>query len=81
MSGAIKELEESSLKLLSQEDVLKIWPITKSYLSRLTNHKNENKRIPAYKYGKRKLYSPQELMWYREQHRYTPKSRSKGKAS
>ncbi len=60
-------------KLLSQEDVLQMWPITREYLSRLTNHRNENKRLPSYQLGRRRMYSLEDLMWYREKNRYTPK--------
>lgn len=70
-----KQLPVDPMKLISQTDVLKIWPITRTYLSRLTNLPNENKRLPSYQFGRRKLYSPQELMWFRENHRYTPKKK------
>ena len=59
-------------RLLSQEQVLQMWPVTREYLSRLTNHKNENKRLPSYQYGRRRMYDFQELMNYRDNHRYTP---------
>lgn len=64
-------------KLLTQEDVLHLWPISRTYLSRITNHRNENKRLPSYRYGKKPLYAPEELLWYREKMRYTPQRKGR----
>lgn len=62
-------------KLLTQEDVLSLWPISREYLSRLTNHRSESKRLPSYRFGKKPLYAPEELLHYRENMRYIPLKR------
>jgi hypothetical protein len=62
-------------KLLTQQDVLKIWPISREFLSRITNHPNESKRLPSYRYGKKPLYAPEELLWWRDKQRYEPRRR------
>jgi hypothetical protein len=64
-------------RLLTQEEVLRMWPISREYLSRLTHHRDENKRIPSVRFGRKPLYSFEELMWYREKCRFTPKRRIK----
>lgn len=64
-------------KLLTQEDVLDLWPISRTHLSRITNHKNESKRLPSYRYGKKPLYAPEELLWYREKMRHVPQRKAK----
>jgi hypothetical protein len=64
-------------RLLSQEEVLRMWPISREYLSRLTNHRDNAKRLPSYRYGKRPFYAFEELMFYRENQRYEPKRRGK----
>ena len=69
------EAVKHKLRLLSQAEVMEIWPIKRSYLSRLTNHPNESKRLPSYQIGRRKVYDPDELMWFREKHRFTPRKR------
>lgn len=66
-------------KLLSQKQVMEIWPISREFLSKLTNHPNPAKRIPSYRFGKKPMYDFQELMWYREKFRYTPKDKRGGK--
>ena len=60
-------------RLLSQEEVLAMWPISLGYLSRLTNHKNPEKRLPSYQFGRRRMYSFNELQWFMEKNRYDPK--------
>ena len=64
-------------RLLSQEDVLRMWPISREYLSRLTNHRDASKRLPSYRYGKRPFYAFDELMFYRDNLRYQPKRKVK----
>lgn len=60
-------------RLLSRQEVLQMWPITGEYLSRLTNHPSETKRVPSYKIGRRVFYDFEELRFYRDNHRYVPK--------
>lgn len=64
-------------KLLTQDDVLSLWPISLRQLSRLTNHRNEGLRLPSYRFGKKPLYAPEELLWYREKMRYVPQRKGK----
>lgn len=64
-------------KLLTQEEVMKLWPISREYLSRITNHPAESKRLPSYRFGKKPLYAPEELLWYRDKQRYEPHRRGK----
>ncbi len=66
-------------KLLSASEVLQIWPITREYLSRLTHHKDENERLPCIMFGRKPTYPYDELMWWREKHRFVPK-RKKAKS-
>jgi hypothetical protein len=72
---ARKEEQIKAGRLLSQDEVLRMWPITREYLSRLTNHRNADKRLPSYRLGRRRFYSPDELMWFREKNRYEPTKR------
>jgi hypothetical protein len=66
-------------RLLDAKSVLAIWPISREWLSILTNHPNPAKRIPSYKYGRRVFYAYEELMHYRDNHRYEPKPSRKEK--
>lgn len=60
-------------RMLTAEEVLQMWPISREYLSRLTHSTNESKRIPCVMFGRKPLYPFDELMWYREKHRFVPK--------
>lgn len=62
-------------KLLTAEQVLQMWPISREYLSRLTHSNDEAKRIPCIMLGRKPLYPYDELMWYRDKHRFVPKKR------
>jgi hypothetical protein len=64
-------------RLLTTDEVLRMWPISREYLSRLTHHPDSDKRIPSYRYGKRPFYAFEELMWYRDNHKYQPKRKLK----
>jgi len=79
MDGVTKEEVIGAGRLLSADEVLEMWPITREYLSRLTNHRDENKRLPSYAIGRRRLYAPAELIWYRDKHRFTPKTKRAGR--
>jgi hypothetical protein len=59
-------------RLLDVSEVLQMWPIHRTTLSRLTHHPDENTRIPSVMIGRKPLYPFDELMWYREKHRYVP---------
>jgi len=63
------------LRLYTQAQVLQMWPISRATLSRLTNHRSEDKRLPSYRIGKYPVYAHDELMWYREKHRFQPRER------
>jgi hypothetical protein len=67
-------------KLFSQKQVLKMWPISRRFLSRLTNEIREDRRLPSFKFGKVKLYSYDELQWFKEKMRYDPCTNRKRKA-
>lgn len=60
-------------KLLTVEQVLQMWPISREYLSRLTHSHDESKRIPCIMFGRKPLYAYTELMWWRDNHRFIPK--------
>lgn len=62
-------------RLLTQDEVLKMWPISREYLSRLTHHPDQGQRIPSYRYGRKPLYAFDELMWYRDNHKFQTKKR------
>lgn len=62
-------------KLLTVEQVLTMWPISREYLSRLTHSTDETKRIPCVMFGRKPLYAYDELMWWRDKHRFIPKKR------
>lgn len=62
-------------KLLTVEEVLAMWPISREYLSRLTHTTDETKRIPCVMFGRKPLYAYDELMWWRDKHRFIPKKR------
>jgi excisionase family DNA binding protein len=65
------------LRTLSQDEVAKILGCTREYVSRLTNHRNEDRRLPAFAFGRLKRYSVDEVMWWRERHRYVPRRKGK----
>ena len=57
-------------RLLEVEDVLKMWPISRQMLYRLSTLKNADERIPSYKLGGRRLFKYDELMFWLDKHRY-----------
>ena len=74
--AAQKEEAIAKLRTISQAEVAEILGCSREYVSRLTNHKNENKRLPAFAWGsKSRRYDPQEVMWWKEKHRYVPSKR------
>lgn len=66
-------------RLLTVTEVLQMWPISREYLSRLTHSTDESKRIPCVMFGRKPLYPYDELMFWRDNHRFVPKKR-KGKS-
>jgi hypothetical protein len=66
-------------RFLTVKDVLKMWPISREYLSRLTNHRDPSKRIPCYRFqeGGRPLYCFGDLMYYRDTLRSEPKQKQR----
>jgi hypothetical protein len=62
-------------RLLTVDEVLQMWPISREYLSRLTHSKDEAMRIPCVMFGRKPLYPYDELMWWRDKHRFVPKRR------
>lgn len=75
MDSAVKDAMVQQGKLLTAHEVLKMWPISREYLSRITNHPSEDHRLPSYAFGRRRMYAYEELMWYRDRHRFTPRKR------
>ena len=65
---------QAAILLTGPELRRKILPISRTYLSRLTNHKKESERIPSVRIGRRPLYPLNEVMWYIEKHRFVPKA-------
>jgi hypothetical protein len=53
-------------RMLEVDEVLRMWPISREYLSR-----------PCVMFGRKPMYPFDELMWYRDKHRYTPKRKVK----
>jgi hypothetical protein len=64
-------------RMLEVDEVLRMWPISREYLSRLTHHRDESLRVPCVMFGRKPMYPFDELMWYRDKHRYTPKRKVK----
>lgn len=64
---------------LSQREVADLLGVSREYVSRMTNHPSESKRLPAYGLGRRRTYDRAKVLWWRENHLYTP-IRKKGKA-
>lgn len=67
----------SKMRSLSQQEVAQFLGCSREYVSRLTNHKNEDRRLPAFRYTRHPKYSLEEVMWWREKHRYVPKRKGK----
>lgn len=65
-------------KLLTVGQVLSMWPISREYLSRLTHSTDESKRIPCVMFGRKPLYAYDELMYWRDNHRFDPKKKKRG---
>lgn len=60
-------------RMLSITQVLEMWPVSRQVLWRLSNSKNEHKRLPSYKVGGKRLYKYDELMWYLDKHKTMPR--------
>lgn len=65
-------------RLLSVEDVMKMWQVSREWLCKKTHALDESERIPCFMFGTRPKYSLDELGWWREKHRFEP-SRKRGK--
>lgn len=61
-------------RMLTTGQVLSMWPVSRQVLWRISNSKNEDKRLPSYKVGGKRLYKYDELMWYLDKHKTTPNS-------
>jgi hypothetical protein len=79
MSMVIKEVSMNTKtdlvtqgRMLTPKDVISMWNISRVALWRLTNSRNESKRIPSYKVGGKRLYKYDELMWYLDKQKATP---------
>jgi hypothetical protein len=59
-------------RMLTITQVLDMWPVSRQVLWRLSNNKNEDKRLPSYKVGGKRLYKYDELMWYLDKHKTRP---------
>lgn len=66
-------MDQSRMLTISQ--VLEMWPVSRQVLWRLSNAKSEDKRLPSYKVGGKRLYKYDELMWYLDKHKTTPSER------
>lgn len=63
-------------RMLSINQVLEMWPVSRQVLWRLSNSKIEEKRLPSYKVGGKRLYKYDELMWYLDKHKTKPNERT-----
>lgn len=59
-------------RMLSVSEVLEMWPVSRQALWRLANSKSEDKRLPSYKVGGKRLFKYDELMWYLDKHKTMP---------
>lgn len=59
-------------RMLSVSEVLEMWPMSRTALWRISNAKNDGKRLPSYKVGGKRLYRYDELMWYLDKHKTAP---------
>lgn len=59
-------------RMLTPKEVMSILRISNVGLWRLSNSKSEDRRIPSYKVGGKRLYKYDELMWYLDKHKTTP---------
>lgn len=74
-SGAAKlELLQRG-RLLTVKEVRLMWPVSRDFLHKITTHPNPSERLTSYRYGDRIFYSFDDLMYYRENHRFEPKKR------
>ena len=64
-------------RLLSQKEVAQMLGCSLEYVSRLTNASSENARLPAFAFGRRKMYAYDEILWWRDKHRYVPRRKGK----
>jgi len=60
-------------RMMSVKEVLTMWPMSRQTLWVLSTTKNEDKRLPSYKVGGKRLYKYDELMWYLDKHKTMPK--------
>lgn len=66
-------------RMMTITEVLAMWPMSKQALWRLSNSKNEDKRLPSYKVGGKRLYKYDELQWYLDKHKTMPKETKNGR--
>lgn len=59
-------------RMLTTLQVLKMWPVSRQTLWRISNSKNDANRLPSYKVAGKRLYKYDELQWYLDKHKTTP---------
>jgi len=59
-------------KMLTPKDVAEMLRMSTVGLWRLSNSKNESRRIPSYKVGGKRLYKYEEIIHYLDNHKTTP---------
>lgn len=56
-------------QMMTIKEVLAWLPVSRNWLWRMTNSKNESKRIPSYLFAGKRVYDSNELQWWKEKHR------------
>lgn len=59
-------------RMMTIVQVLDMLQVSRQVLWRLSNSKSQDKRIPSYKVGGKRLYKYDELMWYLDKHKTMP---------
>lgn len=59
-------------RMLTTNQVLEMWSVSRQTLWRISNIKSDENRLPSYKVGGKRLYKYDELQWYLDKHKTTP---------